>query len=370
MKEKKTKLSTQLSDTNQKLKKKLKDQINLKEKSAKEWVHVLSRYKTPNHFRSVVEIAITSIPFVCLWLTAVYFYKQNYFLSLVFIIPSALLLVRLFCIQHDCGHGTFFRNKKANDWVGRTIGVFTFTPYELWKRDHATHHSNSGNLKQRGVGDVTTLTLEEYKNLSLIRKINYRIYRTPLVMFLVGPAWLFILRYRLPFGRMKEVKSWVSTMGTNLSIGILLLILLYTIGVGAFFLVHIPIFLLAAAIGVWMFYIQHQFEETVWENEENWNPQYAALYGSSHYDLPFPLRWFTANIGIHHIHHLHSKIPYYRLPKILRDYPQLGNIGRVGFWKSFKSMKLHLWDESSQKLISFKEYRHKKSSKKSYTDRV
>ena len=179
MKQEKMKLSNQSPDTNQQL----EGQMALKKDSVKEWVHILSRYKKPNHLRSVFEIAVTSIPLIFLWLMAVYFYKQSYFLSLVFIIPSALFLVRLFCIQHDCGHGTFFRHKKINDWVGRIIGILTFTPYELWRKDHATHHSNSGNLQQRGIGDVTTLTLEEYKNLSFIKKINYRIYRTPLVMF-------------------------------------------------------------------------------------------------------------------------------------------------------------------------------------------
>ena len=326
-----------------------------KEKSAREWAKIVARYKNPSHLRSVIEIIITSIPFILLWLTAVYFYKHSYLISLLFIVPAAFLLVRLFCIQHDCGHGTFFRYKLANDWVGRVISVFTFTPYEVWRKDHATHHSTSGNLSKRGFGDVTTLTLKEYQNLPLFKKFTYRVYRTPLIMFLLGPAWLFIIRNRLPLGHMGEIRSWISTMGTNLAIAAFVIILFYTIGMGAFFLVHIPILIIAATIGVWMFYVQHQFEETFWENGENWNPQYAALHGSSHYDLPFILRWLTANIGIHHIHHLHSKIPYYRLPKILKDYPQLKNVGRVTFWQSFKCINLHLWDESKGKLISFKE---------------
>ena len=330
-----------------------------KERSAKEWARVLARYRNPSHLRSVIEIIITSIPFVLLWLAAVYFYRHSYLLSLLFIFPAAFLLVRLFCIQHDCGHGTFFRHKIINDWVGRIIGVFTFTPYEVWRKDHAAHHSTSGNLARRGFGDVTTLTLKEYQDLPLLKKIGYRIYRTPLIMFLLGPVWLFIVRNRLPLGRMKEIRSWISAMGTNVAIAVFVITLLYTIGVGAFFLVHMPILMIAATIGVWMFYIQHQFEGTFWENGENWNPQYAALHGSSYYELPFVLRWLTANIGIHHVHHLHSKIPYYRLPKILRDYPQLKNVGRVTFWQGFKCMNLHLWDESKRKLISFRERQRK-----------
>ncbi len=335
------------------------DTDKLKEKTAKEWAQVVARYKRPSHARSIFEIAVTCIPFVGLWLLAVYFYYYSYWLSLLFIIPAAFFLVRLFAIQHDCGHGTLFRYKAANDWVGRVLGVFTFTPYEVWKRDHAAHHSTSGNLSQRGYGDITTLTIEEYQQLSLKGRFAYKLYRSPLVLFLFGPTYLFVIRQRLPIGRMKEFKAWISAMGTNLFIAAIVLTLLYTIGTGAFFLVHMPIVILAGTLGVWLFYVQHQFENTHWEHQDTWNPQHAALYGSSHYDLPLPLRWATANIGAHHIHHLHSRIPYYRLPKILKDHPQLKDMGRITLWQSLKCVNLHLWDEANKKLVSFRERRKK-----------
>jgi omega-6 fatty acid desaturase (delta-12 desaturase) len=336
---------------------------SLKQRTAKEWAQIVARYKNPSPARSIFEIAVTSIPFVALWALAVYFYYQSYWLSLLFIVPAAFFLVRLFAIQHDCGHGTFFRNQKINNWVGRVLGVFTFTPYEVWRRDHAAHHSTSGNLSQRGYGDITTLTLEEYQALSLFQKICYRTYRHPLVLFLFGPSYLFIIRQRFPFGRMHELKAWISAMGTNLFIAAMVITLLYTIGTGAFFLVHMPIVIIAGTVGVWLFYVQHQFEGTHWDREEEWNPQHAALYGSSHYDLPLPLRWATANIGAHHIHHLHSRIPYYRLPTIMRDYPQLKNMGRITLWQSMRCVNLHLWDEANRKLISFRERRRLKKQR-------
>lgn len=333
---------------------------SLKDRTAKEWAQIVSRYKRPSHRRSVLELVVTTIPFALLWFLAVYCYYYSYWLSLLFIVPAAFFLIRLFCIQHDCGHGSFFRYKAANDWVGRVLGVFTYTPYDLWKRDHAAHHSTSGNLAKRGYGDITTLTISEYQKLSLWGKFGYRFYRAPIVLFGFGPAYLFIFRQRLPFGRMNEFRAWLSAMSTNIFIGGIVVVLLYTIGAGAFFLVHLPIVILAGTVGVWLFYVQHQFEETRWDDNDSWDPQSAALYGSSHYDLPFVLRWLTGNIGLHHIHHLHSKIPYYRLSKIVRDHPELKSISRLTLWESFKCVNLHLWDETNRKLVSFKERHQKK----------
>ena len=238
--------------------------------------------------------------------------------------PAAGFLVRLFMIQHDCGHGAFFRHRLANDWIGRALGVLTLTPYDFWRRTHAIHHATSGNLERRGIGDIDTLTVREYLALPRWGRLIYRLYRHPAVMFGVGPAYLFILRHRLPFGLMRGGwQPWLSTMATNLAIAIIVAALMWLIGVGPFLLVHLPIMLLAAAMGVWLFYVQHQFEHTVWADNENWNLHEAALHGSSYYVLPGILRWFTANIGIHHVHHLCSRIPYYRLPRVLRDHPEL-----------------------------------------------
>jgi len=261
-------------------------------------------------------------------------------------------------IQHDCGHGAFFRHRVTNDWIGRTIGVLTLTPYDFWRRTHAIHHATSGNLEHRGIGDVDTLTVNEYLARSRWGRLRYRLYRHPIVMFGLGPAYLFILQYRLPFGLLRAGwQPWLSTMGTNLAIAILVATVMWFMGVRAFLLVELPITLLGASIGVWIFYVQHQFEDTFWAHEGSWNQHEAALHGSSHYDLPGILRWFTANIGVHHIHHLCSRIPYYRLPRVLRDHPELKGLGRLTLGQSFCCVRLALWDENRRRLVSFRDTR-------------
>ena len=326
---------------------------------ARAWTQILMRYREPNGARSLLELGITFGPLVLLWaLMWAFYYLGFWWLSLLLAVPAAGFLVRLFMIQHDCGHGAFFRHRLANDWIGRALGVLTLTPYDFWRRTHAIHHATSGNLERRGIGDVDTLTVREYLALPRWRRLMYRFYRHPAVMFGLGPAYLFILRQRLPFGLMRNGwQPWVSTMGTNLAIAIIVATLMWLIGIGPFLLVHGPIMLLAAAMGVWLFYVQHQFERTVWADDDQWDLHEAALHGSSHYVLPGILRWFTANIGVHHVHHLCSRIPYYRLPRVLREHPELHDIGLLTLWQSIKCVRLVLWDESRKKLISFREMR-------------
>jgi omega-6 fatty acid desaturase (delta-12 desaturase) len=309
--------------------------------------------------RSVTELAVTALPLAVLWILGGLVFSQGYWLiSLLITIPAAGFLVRLFMIQHDCGHGTFFSNRGANDWVGRVIGVLTLTPYDFWRHTHSVHHATSGNLDLRGIGDVDTLTVREYCTRSFWGRLRYRLYRHPLVMFGVGPAYLFLLQQRLPIGLMHHGwRPWVSTMATNLAIASIVAALVWLIGIKAVLLVHLPTVLQAGAAGVWLFYVQHQFEHTRWERDREWNLHVAALHGSSHYDLPGLLRWFTANIGVHHVHHLCSRIPFYHLPRVLEDHPELSKIGRVTFLESLRCVRLVLWDERERRLISFKDLR-------------
>ncbi len=325
--------------------------------SAFEWARRLATYRQPSLARAFVELAITVGPFVLLWVAmwvALYF---GYWVGLLLVVPAAGFLVRMFMIQHDCGHGSFFRHRLANDWAGRAIGVLTLTPYDFWRRSHAAHHASSGNLDQRGIGDIDTLTVDEYRALSRWGRLRYRAYRHPLVMFGLGPAYLFILRHRLPAGMMRDAgwMPWVSTMGTNAAIATVAAIVIWFVGIGPFLLIHLPITMIGASIGVWLFYVQHQFEDTHWMRERGWNQHEAALYGSSHYDLPAILRWVTANIGMHHVHHLCSRIPYYRLPHVLRDHPELADTGRLTLAESLRCVRLVLWDERSRRLVSFRE---------------
>jgi acyl-lipid omega-6 desaturase (Delta-12 desaturase) len=323
----------------------------------RDWALRLAKYREPSHMRSVLEIALTAGSFVALWIATWIALRLGYWLSLIIAVPTAGFLVRLFMIQHDCGHGAFFRRRAANDWVGRVIGALTLTPYDAWRRSHAIHHASSGNLDRRGIGDITTLTVREYLGLSRWRRVGYRLYRNPVVLFGLGPAYLFLLQNRLPVGGWREAGDWLSAMATNAGVAIVVVSMMWLVGVTPFLLVHLPITLLAASIGVWLFYVQHQFEETSWARAPFWRLHEAALRGSSHYDLPHVLRWFTANIGVHHVHHLCSRIPYYRLSRVLRDHPDLKDMGRLTLLQSLQCVRLVLWDEERQRLISFADLR-------------
>ncbi len=318
----------------------------------------IAPYREPKPVRSVFELAITVIPFILLWVATWALVDAGWWVGLVLTVPAAGFMLRLFLIQHDCGHGSFFRRRATNDWVGRVMGVLTLTPYDYWRRSHALHHANHGNLDNRGIGDIDTLTVDEFRALTAVQRFWYRVYRHPAVMFGIGPAYQFLLRHRLPLGLMRDGWTpWVSVMATNVATALLVAGVIWTVGLVPFLVIQVPITLMAATVGVWLFYVQHQFEDTVWEREGEWSFHHSALHGSSHYDLPGVLRWFTANIGIHHVHHLASRIPYYRLPEVLRDKPELGQIGRLTLLQSFRAVRLVLWDEQKRGLVSFREAR-------------
>ncbi len=317
----------------------------------------VSGFRQPSHARSVFEIAVTAAPFILLWLTTWAALNAGYMLGLALTLPAGAFLLRLFLIQHDCGHGAFFRRRAANDWIGRILGVLTLTPYDCWRRSHAIHHASTGNLDARGVGDLDTLTVAEFRALGRGRRLLYRMYRHPIVLFGIGPAYQFLLRHRLPFGASKGWRPWLSAMGTNAGIAAFAGALIWAMGLKLFLLVHLPITLVAASLGVWFFYVQHQFEHTHWDREADWCFHSSALHGSSHYVLPPVLRWFSANIGVHHVHHLASRIPFYRLPEVLREVPVLARCSRMTMWQSFVAVRLVLWDEDKRRLVSFAEAR-------------
>jgi acyl-lipid omega-6 desaturase (Delta-12 desaturase) len=301
---------------------------------------------------------VTGGPFVALWVLAWWSVETSYVLAASLSALNAAFLARLFMIQHDCGHASFFRNRTLSDWIGRIIGVLTLTPYDVWRRTHAVHHAASGNLEKRGMGDVLTLTVAEYKGRSALGRLRYRLYRHPLVLFGLGPFYIFFLQNRLPVGLMQAgPRYWISAMGTNASIAAALVTIGYFGGAPVLLLVFFPMTLLAASIGVWMFYVQHQFEETSWDHEPDWQLHDAALHGSSHYVLPGALRWLTANIGVHHVHHLQSRVPFYRLPEILRDHPELAEAQQLTLRESLDGVRRQLWDEKSRRLVSFAEAR-------------
>ena len=326
--------------------------------SAQLWLSRLAPYKQADDRRAVLEILITVLPFAGLWAAMAALSQTSLWLAFILALPTAALMMRLFMIQHDCGHGALLSSRPANDWVGRALGVVTFTPYDFWRQSHATHHAGSGNLDRRGVGDIDTLTMSEYRGLGRLARLGYRFYRHPIIMFGLGPAYHFIFRQRLPFGAMTgKLMPWVSTQSTNLAILAISAVLIYAIGGWAFLTIQLSVVVIGASIGGWLFYVQHQFEHTYWERQPDWSHPEASLNGSSYYQLPPPLMWLTGNIGIHHLHHLSSRIPFYRLPQVLKDYPELGAVGRLRFWQSFKCVELTLWDEERKRLVSFAEAR-------------
>ncbi|WP_099825367.1 fatty acid desaturase [Oceaniglobus indicus] len=322
---------------------------------ARDWVRILARYRDPDPWRSAFELLVTLVPFVAIWALAWALLDLAPWASVILAVVNGGFLVRLFIVQHDCGHGAFFNNRTLSDWTGRALGVLTLTPYDVWRRTHAIHHSAAGNLDKRGMGDVHTLTVAEYRAMGPFGRWHYRLYRHPLVLFGLGPAYLFVLQNRLPLGLMRAGRIyWTSAMGTNLSIAVALCAIVWFGGWQPLALIFVPTLLVAASAGVWLFYVQHQFEETHWDQEPDWQLHDAALHGSSHYDLPAVLRWFSGNIGVHHVHHLYSRIPFYRLTEVLRDHKDLATAQRLTIRESLACVKLHLWDETERRLLSFK----------------
>ena len=299
---------------------------------------------------------MTAVPLAVSTAALLWGLSQGFRPALLLALPAAIFIVRLFIIQHDCGHGSFFRSGCANNLLGRMLGIVTMMPYGAWRRDHAVHHATCGNLARRGIGDVTTPTVAEYRARSRWRRFTYRLYRHPFVLFVIGPAYVLLVRYRLPSASpLKERRGWLSILGTDAmaaaaGAGLALLVgpLALIVGWGT-------TLLLASTIGVWFFYVQHQFEDTYWRPAGEWDFHAAALEGSSFYDLPRVLHWLTGSIGFHHIHHLASKIPSYRLRACYDAVPELRCAKRVTLWSSLKSVRLSLWDEAAQKLVSFRQ---------------
>jgi omega-6 fatty acid desaturase (delta-12 desaturase) len=334
-----------------------KDHV-LSDTSAATWMARLAPYRQADDRRAIFEIIVTLAGFMGVWALMYWLLQYSVLASWALAPLAGTLLVRVFIIQHDCGHGSLFSSSKVNDRVGRLLGVLTLTPYDYWRRQHALHHATSGNLDRRGHGDITTLTVEEYRALGFWQRVGYRVYRHPLVLFVVGPSWLFMICHRLPLtAAMRGELNWSNTMATNLGIALLMGAMMYWLGPWNVLMVQLPAVACAASIGVWLFYVQHQFEDTHWSRADVWSREDAALHGSSFYDLPKPVMWLTGNIGIHQVHHLSSRIPFYRLPQVIADYPELAEVGRFTFLDSLGCIKLTLWDEVRNELISFRDFR-------------
>jgi acyl-lipid omega-6 desaturase (Delta-12 desaturase) len=317
-----------------------------------EWQQAVSRYQNPSLRHSIWQICNTLVPFFVLWYLAYRSLEISYALTLVFAFVAALFMLRIFIIFHDCGHGSFFKSRKLNNFVGVLTGILTFTPYYAWRHSHAVHHATSGDLDRRGVGDVWTLTYNEYQTLPRWKRIAYRLYRNPIVIFVIAPVIQFVVLHRLPYtsaspkAREKNSVTW-----TNLALLAIVIVMSLLIGFKAFILIQLPMITIAASMGVWMFYVQHQYENAYWEWHEEWDYATAALYGSSFYKLPKVLQWLTGNIGFHHIHHLSPRIPNYKLEACHYENPVFAEIEPLTLWTSLKSLHVRLWDEDRHKMI-------------------
>jgi acyl-lipid omega-6 desaturase (Delta-12 desaturase) len=315
----------------------------------------LAAYRQPHLGRSLWQLGNSAALFIGTWTLMYILLDVSYFWTLALAVPAAFFLIRLFIIQHDCGHGSFFKNARLANAVGRVLGVLTLTPYAYWRKAHAIHHATSGHLEHRGFGDIDTRTVEEYLALSRWERLRHRIYRNPFVLFGIGAAVHFLVLHRLPW---RAPKTWtrerMSIVLTNVAIACVVTTAGLALGWRELLMVQLPITLVASSLGVWLFYVQHQFEDTYWDRDPAWSYEHAALEGSSYLALPAPLRWATGNIGLHHVHHLNARIPNYRLPEVLHDNPELERVSRLTLGQSLRCAFLALWDESSRKLVGFR----------------
>ncbi len=322
------------------------------------WYRSLSQYEKPDLRKAIGQLLNTLVPYIGLWALMIWIVRSHHSLWLLcpLILVAAGLVVRIFIMQHDCGHGSFLGSHTANRVLGYICGVITFTPFEDWKHEHAAHHAGAQDLERRGIGDIMTMTLEEYKAASPGAKLYYRLFRNPFFMLGVGPFIQFVGVHRFTHKRSGK-REKQSVLITNLALVALFVVASLTIGLRTFLLIQLPVIAVAASFGVWLFYVQHQYEDVYWARQPEWDPIRAALEGSSYYRLPKILQWFSGNIGLHHIHHLRPRIPNYNLQKCYDEVPELQQARTLTFFESFKCIGLHLWDEKNRQMVSFRALR-------------
>ena len=322
----------------------------------KNWKKVAAAYARPDWPRALWQLANTAVPFAAVWIAVWQLSEISWWLVPPVSLLGSGLLMRLFIIQHDCGHCSWSPSQRFNNLVGAAIGVLTITPYSYWRRVHGIHHATNGDLDNRIAGDIPTITLDEYLARDRMGRLRYRIFRSPVVLFLCGPIYQFFLKYRFPYEGLPDPKGPClrSAMWTNVAIVGLLALLHPVMGWQKALLIHSVILFPGLVLGVWLFYIQHNFEETYWRRHGQWDYATAALRGSSFYQMPRLLNWLTGDIAVHHVHHLNSRIPNYRLREVLADHPELEDVSRVEWWPSFRCAFLHLWDDETQQMVGFR----------------
>jgi len=327
--------------------------------SLSNWKQIIKNYQVPSTKKAIIQLSNSFIPYILLWVLMYFTWNWSITVTFLLAVVNAFFLVRIFIIQHDCGHQSFLKSKRWNNIVGFTCSLFSSMPYKYWARIHNYHHGHTGQLEARDIGDIKFLTVEEYRKLSKIARLKYRLFRNPFVLFLVSPVFYFTVSNRYPFEAFKGMMSRIkwSQVRNNLIILITYLAIGALVGWVKFIAIQLFTIFIFAVISFWFFYVQHSHESTYHQWKDNWNYVLAALRGASYYKLPKVFQWLTGNIGLHHIHHLSSLIPNYNLEKCMKDNPILNQYANIiTFKESLKCMQNKLWDEQKQKMISFKEF--------------
>ena len=321
-------------------------------------IQSITKYAQPNYQKAFWQLSNTFVPYVTLWALMIFFVLHGfpYWATLLLSVVSSGFLVRIFILFHDCCHHSFFSSRRANRILGYITGIMTFTPYEDWQRTHIIHHANSGNLDSRGVGDIWTLTVDEYLSASKLKRCAYRSFRNPLLLFTVVPLVLFLILQRAP-SRGAKKRERNSVIFTNIALISVITIMSLTIGFQNYLIIQLPVIIMSASAGIWLFYVQHQYEDVYWSRQQGWDLTRAGLEGSSYYKLPTVLQWIVGNIGLHHIHHVKANIPNYNLQRCLNEVPALQQVLPLTLSASLKSLWLNLWDEQKHKLVSFRSVR-------------
>ena len=316
------------------------------------WREALAPYAQPSIGRSVLDLATSVVPYLVLSVAMYLALDISYLLVLAIAVPTAGFLLRTYIVFHDCTHGAFLQSRRANAWLGTTLGLLLYAPFVRWRHDHAVHHATAGDLDRRGVGDVVTMTVAEYRGSSRRRRLGYRLIRNPLVMFGLGPILAMVVGPRIP-ARSARPRMRRSVIGTDIALVVLVGTLCWLVGWRDYLLVSGPPALLAGSAGIWLFYVQHQFEDVYWQRTEGWSYAEAGLQGSSYLRLPRVLQFFTGNIGLHHLHHLNARIPNYNLQRAHDDNPIFHDVPTLSLWDGLRAVRLKLWDEDRSRLVTF-----------------
>ena len=321
---------------------------------AASWRQVLDPYAEPRLSRSLFDLATSVVPYLALMVAIYFSLRVSLALALVLGILAAGFLISMFIVFHDCAHGSFLPSKRANAALGSMIGVLVWLPFQQWRHEHAVHHATAGDLDRRGVGDVWTLTVDEYRARPWWGRLVYRAFRSPFVMF--GLGWLLVLVVKPRFvSRSARRRIRVSVIGTDLALALLVTGLCLSLGWRTYLVLQGPTLLVAGSVGVWLFYVQHQFETTYWETNDEWSYDDAALHGSSYLKLPRVLQFFTGNIGLHHVHHLSARIPNYNLQSAHDETSGLQAVPPLTLGRALRTVRLKLWDEKRGRLVGFRE---------------